>query len=240
LGKAISVESKLAVPKLAPGKSKTGASSFLEHFPPIFDYGTYKTQICADAGSPHKVKERNEKNNCKSMGPFYVIPAHLKGTVSGIRKYPLNLTLTWEGAVDFEAPTRALSSGYFVYELAPPASLKFTVSGSIVVDGKVCNWTGTATYVPAGSEKDSVVLKFGSTHYYNVGNFIRKGFKMNYFLSCDGSIPFPLDLSGTAWMKTGANKAIPDPGLTRLSGHFSESSAGVSTTYTWNLQALDE
>ncbi len=237
------VLAKLKVPELGAGEQNSDTGTFFEDFA-IFDYGTYKTQICADAGIPHTVKERNETNNCKNMGPFYVIPTHLNGSVAGTRKFPQGFTLSWEGAMEFDLKvvSSPVTIPLFVYSLGPDTLMTFTVSGTVVISGKVCRWSGTAMYRPAKSDNDKILLKFGSGPYYRFQNKIQNGFKMTYILTCPGisSIKAPLDLSGMIWMDSGVNQPFPDPGLTSLFGRFVDFTAAGTADYTWNLLALDE
>jgi CARDB len=69
-----------AVPKLAPDHSDPGAivDSLLADLP----LGAYKVEVCADVKD--QVKERNENNNCKRTGNFYVIQESWRGSVNGV------------------------------------------------------------------------------------------------------------------------------------------------------------
>src|SRR3954454_17349134 len=68
-------------PGLRPGHSHTDAHSeiLLTDFFPL---GSYKVLVCADF--KQNVKERDEENNCKRVGNFYVIQESWRGSVNGV------------------------------------------------------------------------------------------------------------------------------------------------------------
>lgn len=66
------------VPKLRPGHSDRGAASAGVDAHTL-KQGAYKVKVCADV--KHEVKERNESNNCKRTGNFYVVPSAWTGPV---------------------------------------------------------------------------------------------------------------------------------------------------------------
>jgi hypothetical protein len=69
------------VPKLRPGHSDSGAASHavLTDSLPL---GGYKIKVCADVN--HRQRERNEGNNCKRTGTFYVVQENWRGSVNGV------------------------------------------------------------------------------------------------------------------------------------------------------------
>ena len=70
-----------AVPGLRPDHSHSGAASGAVATS-ILPLGSYKLLVCADF--PPRIKERNEHNNCKRTGNFYVIKESWYGSVNGV------------------------------------------------------------------------------------------------------------------------------------------------------------
>jgi hypothetical protein len=68
------------VPKLAPGDSDPGVTSDTVATG-ILPLGAYKVEVCADV--KNDVHERNENNNCKRAGSFYVAQDIWSGSVDG-------------------------------------------------------------------------------------------------------------------------------------------------------------
>jgi CARDB len=70
-----------AVPKLHPDDSDRGrASDGIST--DILPLGRYDIKVCADV--KHQVRERNEHNNCRRTGRFYVVQESWRGGVHGV------------------------------------------------------------------------------------------------------------------------------------------------------------
>src|SRR4051794_5003753 len=69
------------VPGLGPGRSHSGKGEGTLS-PGILPLGAYKVLVCADVQK--RIKERNESNNCKKVGNFYVVRQVWRGSVSGV------------------------------------------------------------------------------------------------------------------------------------------------------------
>src|SRR4051812_17782204 len=69
------------VPGLRPGHSDSGSGAGTLS-PGILPLGAYKVLVCADVQK--RIKERNEGNNCKRAGSFYVVRQVWRGSVSGV------------------------------------------------------------------------------------------------------------------------------------------------------------
>jgi hypothetical protein len=68
------------VPRLAPGDSDRGGASDTVSVD-ILPLGAYKVEVCADVKD--RVRERNENNNCRRAGSFYVVQDIWSGSVTG-------------------------------------------------------------------------------------------------------------------------------------------------------------
>ncbi len=205
---------ELNVPELGPGEHYSGHNKFRVNLKKLLDYGTYNTQICADWND--LVAERFEANNCKGTGRFYVIPAVLRGGVSGKWPLPDGSLVSWSGAVEFDFASET-ARGEFSYILKP-SPLIFTLSGTttICTDHCVqCTWKGTAEYDPTPSAGDQITLQFGPRHSYNPIIVVESGFKIPGELDCPGisPIPDPIDLSGDPWLLAGHPRQFEDPGF---------------------------
>jgi hypothetical protein len=224
----------LRVLELGPGEDNVGATQFTIGFE-TFDYGTYFTRICADASNPPLVTERDESNNCKEMAPFYVIPFLISGNVTGTWQTIEGATVSWKAAVEFESSPDD-PHGVFHYVLnTRTSSVKFKLSGNTTISGHVCTWSGKATYRPVRSD-DGITLDFG-TDSYSSQILLPQGFTLPGVLTCPGigTIPSPVDMSGSPWLDTGSGQQFLDPGLTPLQGQFVDS----LVTFTWDLQGVD-
>jgi hypothetical protein len=230
----------LNVPELSPGEVYSHPARFHRKFSNS-DYGTYRAFFCADASTPDAVKERNEDNNCADMsagdlGSIYVVPTAFSGTVKGTWQTIEGATVSWKGTTAFGS-FESTGRGALHYRLDPAkTSIKYTLSGTIELNG-TCTWSGTATYQPAVSSNDGIDIDF-TTDRYHSQILVRQGFILHGKLTCPkiGSVPSPVDLSGTAWLDTGGDKPFLDPGVTPLQGHHAD------TLVTWrrNLEGLDE
>jgi hypothetical protein len=211
----------LPVPGLRSGKAKSGNGEFSQNFA-FFRFGPYRTKICADARDT--VTESSDTNNCTSTGPFYVIPADLSGSVSGIIKSPDGVTVKWEGTADFGFTERSL---FFEYAVRPGASLKFTVSGTV----GPCSYSGTAEYQPSLSAVDFFHIFFDLGYWFF--NRIEDNFFVPYTEKCTGMPPIKgkYNLGGEPWITNGGWKKFPSRGF--LHGQFVNGDA----TYTWSLRA---
>lgn len=231
----------LNVPELSPGEVYSHRARFQRKFSNS-DYGTYRALFCADASTPDAVNERDENNNCADMsvgdlGSIYVVPTAFSGTVKGAQQTIEGATVSWKGTTAFGS-FESTGRGALHYRLDPEkTSITFTLSGTIVISGKLCTWSGKDTYRPASSSNDGIDIDF-TTDSYHSQILVKAGFILQGKLTCPeiGSIPSPVNLSGSPWLDTGEGKPFLDPGLTPLQDQY----AAGGITFTWNLEALDE
>ena len=221
--------SRKPVPALPPNAQQSNVGNFSEDFT-LFDYGTYDARICANAGKP-AIAESNPKNDCLNTGNFYVLPAHIKGTVTGTIVAAAGLTVNWKSTVDLHFNSR--SGPIFVYDFGPQTSIDFTASGTL---GGVCTWSGNATHAP--DLPTALSVKLNAVHGYFFDNMIVGGAFIKVTLACNGQPPisknFPL--GNLRWMTSDRYRKLPTSGPWHLQGK----TVVARLTSSWNLQASDE
>ena len=229
------------VPALDRGDTHSDRGAFVVDFTdPFWEYGTYGTRICADG--KRKIAERNERNNCRKVHPFYLVPTAFEGSITGTTLIPFfwpGVTLSWQGTVEFDVRQGAPrgNSGRFEYRRST-GRLTFTMGGG----AGGCTFSGTGRYTPSTAD-GFFQLDFGDDPSYTGGFAINPNFHFIVTRDCGhGDIatidftPSPFFL-GT-WLDSGPELAFRDPGVTRLKGDFTfgDPRTGLMSSH-WDLAA---
>jgi hypothetical protein len=229
----------LGVPVLAPGGSRAGDGQFSVDFT-NWMYGSYSTKICADA--QNAIKAEDETNNCLFPAPIHVVPARLKGTISGRFESPpvmgVSYQNTWSANVDLKI-SRTIAGNVAVinYEFKR-LKVTHTVQGTTRVPN--CTYSGTATDEPLAPQK--ITLRFGLfSGKYTARNSFSEKFNVPITIKCPHVPPIPSIYKPTyEWFWTRGSKDFSNPGLDVLKGEAVEQApGGVKVTWTWDLQATD-
>ena len=138
-----SLVAAIDVPELAPGKADSGgATGRIDGIP----YGAYSAEVCADF--KNKIKELKEKNNCASVGNFYVIPISWSGSLSGSSSAMGGVTETFKSDQATYTLAETPGDGRFRYAFTGPVT--YTIAGT---DSQNCVWSGSDTYAyPPGAD----------------------------------------------------------------------------------------
>jgi hypothetical protein len=231
---------RLTVPRLRPGRSNTG-NGVVDVNAADFEFGTYPTLICADAF--HRVTESKEGNNCKRIGPTYVIPRRLTGTVRG--NHPLwpggSVKVTWTSDLTYDFSHWNFGSGEglivdYQFGAGVDPQVTFKVEGT---DDVGCTWSGSKAYEPP---VQGIRLQFGPHHRYKAEDFVSSTFHFDLTRTCNGmpaTIDFyPASQLLTKWLDTHGWRKFQDPGLEALRGTYIDNVTTTKPiTYSWNLAA---
>lgn len=225
--------------RLKPGESESDHSNFTEVFDQRWKYGTHPMKICADVLD--QVKESNEKNNCRRIHDFYLIPLAIRGTITGTAPLHQDLlagvTLSWSGEVTYVASDKQTAQriGQFEWETLPGTTIHYEVSGT---DPDGCTWSGGGDY-PAASLPADFAMLFGKTPRFAGRNPVDQHWSFTDTRACpDGTghdqvAPWVYGLE--YWLDTGSPRVFDDPGVRRLRGGYTDSRPTGATTYHWDL-----
>ena len=218
-----------AVPALKPDESHSGhGRRILRGFPP----GEYTATVCAD--QEHKVKERNEQNNCTGIGKVYVTIFNWLGSFDGVGPVEPGLDEEW-GSDDADLVQLVTGEeGRFEYVFT--GNIHYSISGS---DADGCVYGGAGT-MPIPFVGDGLTLDYHKGEYW--GNQGLGGDRpFAWTVSCPGggqeTLEGPFDFAG-AFIVVDPIDAKPMPfGTTHLTDTSTEVIDGLRYIWNWDLHA---
>ena len=151
---------------LGHNKANTGTKGWTSRFPAAtFRFGRYPLRICADIG--HKIPEKNEGNNCRSAGAFYVLPTFFWVRVRGAIDLFPGVKVLWDsggahGPIHYSF-SRNLARG--VFEWTPEGQLwtiTYTVEGT---DSSGCVWSGRLVTDAVDGPGSIITVNFLANRY---------------------------------------------------------------------------